>query len=156
MRPNSPVILALPLWAFGVILLPGCAGNGGGDLSGARGRVVHAALAEVGTAYVYGGQSPGRALDCSALTRHAYASAGLEIPRESRAQHRGAKAVRLRDARPGDLLFFRTGPGGYHVGLLVEEGRFVHASTSASRVRISSLESPYWRGRLAGAGTYLD
>lgn len=134
-------------------VLTGCGTQGGSG--GLRGEVVQAALAEVGTPYAHGAQRPGEALDCSALVQHAHRAAGLQIPRISRAQQRAAKPVDPARARPGDLLFFRTGPDQYHVGLLVDEGRFVHASSSGNRVLVSRVDSPYWRARVIGAGSYF-
>ena len=162
----------LPRWIFAatilaaMVLLHGCAGSGaksyqsGGesfDLSGLdeqRADVVMAALSQVGTPYVYGGSEPGRALDCSGLTQYAHSAAGLSIPRVSTAQQAAAKPVR-RQPIPGDLVFFKTGPSQYHVGLMVDNERFVHASTSKQRVRLSRLRTDYWRQRYLGAGTYL-
>jgi len=126
------------------------------DLGGARSEVVSAALSQVGTRYAYGAESPGKALDCSALTQHAYRAAGLNIPRMSTAQRAAAKPARLSKVKPGDLVFFKIGRGQYHVGLMVGDDRFVHASTSKKQVRLSSLAAPYWRSRFIGAGTYLN
>jgi cell wall-associated NlpC family hydrolase len=161
-----PTWIPVPLILSAVLLLQGCAGSGvksydaGGesfDLSGLdeqRADVVMAALSQVGTPYVYGGSEPGRALDCSGLTQYAHSAAGLSIPRVSTAQQAAAKPVR-RQPIPGDLVFFKTGPSQYHVGLMVDKDRFVHASTSKQRVRLSSLSAGYWRERYLGAGTYL-
>lgn len=115
-----------------------------------------AALSQLGTPYGYGADAPGKALDCSALARHAHRAVGLEIPRMSTAQKAAATPVSLSRVRAGDLVFFRTGPGQYHVGLMVDERRFVHASTSQKEVLVSSLDQPYWRSRIIGAGTYLN
>jgi cell wall-associated NlpC family hydrolase len=157
MAPN--LVAGAPCVATLVLLLQGCAGTGryaGFDIpDGPRGEVVMAALDEVGTRYEYGAASPGRALDCSALTLHAYRAAGVQIPRMSQAQHRAARPVRPSRAKPGDLVFFRTG-SGYHVGVMVDAKRFVHASSSRNAVQVSSLASPYWREHFIGAGTYLD
>jgi cell wall-associated NlpC family hydrolase len=127
------------------------------DLSGLepqRADVVEAALAQVGTPYVYGGTTPNRALDCSGLTQVAYRAAGLSIPRVSTAQQAAARPLRGLPG-PGDLVFFKTGPSQYHVGLMVDQKRFVHASTSKRRVRLARLQNPYWRARFIGAGSYL-
>jgi cell wall-associated NlpC family hydrolase len=155
--------LALVVVAF----LQGCAGGAGPrtysvegeqfDLSGLddeRASVVIAALSQVGTPYVYGGTKPGQALDCSGLTQYAHSAAGVRIPRVSTAQQAAAKPVRRRP-NPGDLVFFKTGPSQYHVGLMVDRDRFVHASTSKQRVRLASLSKDYWQQRYLGAGTYL-
>ncbi|MCG6940042.1 MAG: C40 family peptidase [Thiohalocapsa sp.] len=147
-------------------LLAGCAGSPSRtvsadgeafDLAGLdeqRASVVMAALSQVGTPYVYGGSDPGQGLDCSGLTQFAHAAAGVSIPRISTQQRAAARPVRHRPA-PGDLVFFRTGPSQYHVGVMVDGDRFVHASSSKHRVRLSSLSRPYWQARYLGAGTYL-
>jgi cell wall-associated NlpC family hydrolase len=127
------------------------------DLSGLapeRADVVEAALAQIGTPYVYGGSTPHRALDCSGLTQVAHRAAGKTIPRISLEQKAAARPLRGAP-KPGDLVFFKTGPSQYHVGLMVDSQRFVHASTSKRRVRLARLSNPYWRQRFLGAGTYL-
>jgi cell wall-associated NlpC family hydrolase len=158
-----PCLLSLTV----VLILQGCASPAkrlysvGGeefDLSGLddrRASVVMAALSQVGTPYVYGGSEPGQALDCSGLTQYAHSAAGLRIPRVSTAQQASARPVGRRP-NPGDLVFFKTGPSQYHVGVMVDADRFVHASTSKRRVRLSSLSKDYWRQRYLGAGTYLQ
>ena len=138
-----------------VLGLGGCAGTGGAG-GGKRAEVVSAALSQVGTPYRYGGDRPGQALDCSGLTRYAYQSAGVPIPRMCLDQLRAARPIGPRDLRPGDLVFFRTGPGVHHVGLMVDADRFVHASTSKRKVQVTRLSAPYWSARYLGAGTYLD
>jgi len=138
------------------LLLGGCAGLDSADGGGKRAEVVSAALSQVGTPYRYGGTAPGRALDCSGLTHYAYRRAGVPIPRMSVDQWRAARPVRPGSLRPGDLVFFRTGPGVHHVGLMVDTDRFVHASTSKRRVGLTRLHTPYWSARYVGAGSYLD
>jgi cell wall-associated NlpC family hydrolase len=112
-------------------------------------------MAQVGTPYRYGGNEPGRGLDCSGLTHYAYRSAGVRIPRSSRDQHRGARPVKAKSLRPGDLVFFHEGAGVNHVGLMVDGQRFVHASTSAHKVALARIDTSYWKAHFVGAGTYL-
>ena len=141
-------------WAWILFALGGCAGMG--DLSEKRAAVVSAAQAQVGTPYKYGGNEPGRGLDCSGLTHYAYRTVGLKIPRSSVEQRLAARPVSPNAPRPGDLVFFRTGPDSHHVGLMVDSERFVHASSSAHRVGYAKLRTPYWKAHYLGAGTYLD
>jgi cell wall-associated NlpC family hydrolase len=148
-------LLVLGLAMIG-LLLGGCAGLGGADRDGKRAEVVSAALSQVGTPYRYGGNQPGQALDCSGLTHYAYQAAGVSIPRGSVDQRQGAKPVNPLCPNPGDLVFFKTGPGVHHVGLMVDAERFVHASTSQHKVGLARLHAPYWTARYLGAGTYLD
>jgi cell wall-associated NlpC family hydrolase len=161
-RASGLIGVALCLTA----LLTGCGGtptrtvDAGGhsfELAGLderRASVVMAALSQVGTPYVYGGSEPSEGLDCSGLTQYAHSAAGVAIPRISTEQRAAARPVGRR-AAPGDLVFFKTGPSQYHVGVMVDGDRFVHASTSKKRVRLSSLSKDYWRQRYLGAGSYL-
>ncbi|MFD2110992.1 C40 family peptidase [Thiorhodococcus fuscus] len=143
----------------GLFLVSGCssiAGREGDDATKRRADVVLAGLAQVGTPYVYGGETPKEGFDCSGLTFYAHHVVGLNIPRTAKAQRKAAKPVSGDRPRPGDMVFFKTGPGVYHVGLMIDRERFVHASTSRHRVRIARLANPYWRARYLGAGTYLN
>ena len=137
------------------MLLVGCAGQVC-DTCGKRGAVVSAALSQVGTPYRYGGDEPGRGLDCSGLTQFAHLTAGVSIPRMCLDQLRGAKPVQPTALRPGDLVFFKIRPGVHHVGMMVDPDRFVHASTSQRKVQLTRLNTPYWTSRYLGAGSYLD
>jgi cell wall-associated NlpC family hydrolase len=140
------------LWS--VLALVGCAGTGG--LSEQRSAVISAAISQMGTPYRYGGNEPGRGLDCSGLTYYAHRAAGVTIPRSSWDQRRDARPVSPNSPRPGDMVFFLTGPGDHHVGLMVDSERFVHASSSAHQVKLSDLRAPYWKAHFVSAGTYLD
>jgi len=137
------------------LLLGGCAGSGQGGLTGRRADVVSAALSQVGTPYRYGGNAPGRGLDCSGLTHYAYAVAGVPIPRSSQDQKASSWPVTAMGLRPGDLVFFGDGGNVSHVGLMVDSHRYVHASMSAQKVVLASVGSQYWRSHFMGAGTYL-
>lgn len=161
MKRNNLTRLGVGLLCFG-LLLQGCSSTGGdktaatvSEDTGARNKVVMAALSQIGTRYKYGAQSPGKALDCSALTQHAYSEAGVRIPRVSTDQRRAATPVHPAKAQPGDLVFFKIRPGLHHVGLMVDAKRFVHASTSKKQVRLSRINTDYWQRRLIGAGSYL-
>lgn len=136
-----------------VLLLAGCAGleKGGGR----RSDLVMNSLAQIGRPYVYGAEAPREGFDCSGLTYYAHSRAGVAIPRTAAAQHRAAKRVKRSRLRPGDLVFFKTGPSAYHVGLMIDEARFVHASTSRKQVLVSQLDRPYWRRHFIGAGTFV-
>jgi cell wall-associated NlpC family hydrolase len=56
---------------------------------------------------------------------------------------------------PGDLVFFRTnGTDVAHVGIMVDDRRFIHSSTSRG-VMISPLTDAYWAPRFIGARRVL-
>jgi cell wall-associated NlpC family hydrolase len=141
--------------AIVALSVAGCAGSGKGGLSGKRAEVVSAALSQVGTPYRYGGNQPGRGLDCSGLTYFAHRTAGVQIPRTSREQRQAARPVKLKALRPGDMVFFGSGGVVDHVGLMVDQERFVHASTAKGKVILARFGTPYWNTRFVAAGTYL-
>lgn len=99
------------------------------------------ALAQVGTPYLWGGSGPG-AFDCSGLTRYAYATAGLALPRTARDQHAAGPAVPAgAPVLPGDLLFFTSRPdrGVDHVGIYLGDGRMVDAPHTGALVRVEPV-----------------
>lgn len=149
----------IPLLVSTIVLLSGCAGTGRdtGDegLGKKRATVVAAGLSQLGRPYVYGGETPVSGFDCSGLTYYAHQAAGLSIPRAAIDQRNASDPVRRHNLRAGDMVFFKTGPRTYHVGLMVDQQRFVHASTSKRRVRMDRLDTPYWQGCFLGGGTYL-
>ena len=111
------------------------------------------ALVSVGVRYHYGGSSPDTGFDCSGLVVHVYERAwGLSLPRRTEEQPRIGRPVKRSDLRPGDLVFYNTRNRPYsHVGIYLGDGNFVHAPRPGQRVRVESLESPYWRARFSGA-----
>jgi cell wall-associated NlpC family hydrolase len=103
------------------------------------------ALDQIGTPYVWGGETPGVGFDCSGLTQAAYAAAGIHIPRTSTAQWTTLPHVPLADLQPGDLVFFGSGeftpglPG--HVGIYLGDDEMVDAPHTGTDVQIDNLST---------------
>ncbi len=98
-----------------------------------------------GTPYRLGGQSR-RGIDCSGFVQKTFLDRfNIQLPRTTKAQAKYGTKVAKEDIQTGDLVFFKTGrgPNGYHVGIYVKDGQFLHASTKGG-VIYSSLNSPYW------------
>lgn len=101
------------------------------------------ALAQLGTPYRWGGETPGVGFDCSGLTQAAYAAAGIAIPRTSTTQWLAVPHVPLAQMQPGDLVFFEPGefspglPG--HVGIYLGDGEMVDAPHTGTDVQIDAL-----------------
>ncbi len=103
-----------------------------------------------GTPYRLGGQNL-QGVDCSAFVMRVYRDEfGIEIPRTTRDQLRAGNAVNPRRLQVGDMVFFRTGRNTLHVGIVLREGRFMHASVTRG-VIIDELNQSYWRQRFIGA-----
>jgi cell wall-associated NlpC family hydrolase len=79
------------------------------------------ALAQIGTPYIWGGETPGVGFDCSGLAQAAYAVAGIRLPRVAQDQYDGTPKVAAGSPLlPGDLVFFGGAPSSVdHVGLYV-------------------------------------
>ncbi|MBK1649310.1 hypothetical protein CKO36_12000 [Rhabdochromatium marinum] len=138
-----------------VVEISGCASHRPRGFAAQREEIVTAAVAQIGVPYRYGQSQPSTGFDCSGLTQYAYAAAGLNIPRVSSAQRTAAYPIAMQAIKPGDLVFFATAPGQQHVGIMVDDDQFVHASTSRGRVRLASLNKAYWQKHLLGAGTFV-
>ena len=104
-----------------------------------------------GTRYRYGGTTKS-GIDCSAFVQAIYLSAfGMTLPRTARDQYRGCHIVSATEMKTGDLVFFNTTGGISHVGIYLQNNKFIHASTSFG-VTISDLFDPYYLGRFLGVG----
>ena len=95
------------------------AATGSRDSAGAM--AVSWALSQIGTPYVWGGETPGVGFDCSGLVQAAYAVAGVSLPRVAQDQYNAtSKLAPASVLAPGDLVFFGGSPDSIdHVGLYV-------------------------------------
>jgi probable lipoprotein NlpC len=83
-------------------------------------------------------------IDCSGLVYLTYRTKfGIDLPRSTEHQAKTGRTIRRDQLRTGDLVFFKTGIFTRHVGMYIDHGRFLHASTRKG-VMISSLKTPYW------------
>lgn len=108
-----------------------------------------------GVRYRLGGTSK-TGIDCSAFVQTTFREQfGLTLPRSTSEQKETGKGVSRTKLRPGDLVLFRAGSTGRHVGIYLGNDNFVHASTS-SGVMISSLNDSYWKNRFREARRVLE
>jgi cell wall-associated NlpC family hydrolase len=114
--------------------------------------LVHA-LGSLGIRYQYGGRSPQSGFDCSGLVMHVFQKAwGLLLPSTAREQSKAGVEIAPTELQPGDLVFYNTRKQpNSHVGIYVGDGRFIHAPRPGEKVRVESVDSPYWRARFNGA-----
>ena len=132
-----------------------------GTVSAAAGVAVDWALAQVGTPYVWGGETPGVGFDCSGLVQAAYERAGIALPRVAQDQYDAGPHVPTGSSlMPGDLVFFGSSPAAVaHVGMVVgtSGGRLlmVDAPHTGADVRVEPFPSiagaPWGTERFVGA-----
>jgi len=107
-----------------------------------------------GTPYVLGGASQ-NGVDCSKFVEIVFDEYfGINLPTNTRTQLNAGDGIRRAGIQTGDLVFFRTGRKSLHVGIAVNHGEFLHASTS-NGVMISKLGNSYWRNRFLAARRIL-
>lgn len=116
---------------------------------GVRALIIQEALSWQGVPYTWGGKSRA-GIDCSALVQMIYQNAGVEMPRTSYEQFRIGVGVPRNQLEPGDLVFFSTnGAGASHVGIYLEEQKFI--SATQRQVEVQSLETYYWKKAYRGS-----
>jgi probable lipoprotein NlpC len=97
-----------------------------------------------GTQYQLRGLSK-NGIDCSGFVHMTFKSKlGVMLPRSSDLQAELGIDVDKDQLQAGDLVFFKTGRTVRHVGVYLEDGRFLHASTKLGVV-ISRLNENYWK-----------
>jgi len=114
-------------------------------------RLLALAFSQIGTLYRPGGTEPATGFDCSGFTTWVYSKLGVNLPRSSREQFQEGKVIAKSQLRKGDLVFFGNKHRITHVGIYLEDNKFIHSSSSGDTVKISSLDDPTWERKYTGA-----
>lgn len=108
-------------------------------IRGKRQEVVDFALQFVGNPYVWGGTSLTNGADCSGFVQSIYKRFGISLPRVAADQANVGTRISVEEALPGDLIFYAENGYIYHVVMYIGDGKVVHASSSASGIKVSDL-----------------
>jgi cell wall-associated NlpC family hydrolase len=103
--------------------------------------------------YRRGGREPQTGFDCSGFVQYVFAhSLGIDLPDTSISQFLAGTKVARSELQTGDLVFFHTrGKNVSHVGIYLDNGRFIHSPSTGKRVRVDELSDNYWARRYVGA-----
>jgi cell wall-associated NlpC family hydrolase len=132
-----------------------------GTAAAGRAAVIAAgwALAQVGTPYVWGGETPGVGFDCSGLVQAAYQAAGIGLPRVAQDQYdAGPHLPPGAPLQPGDLVFFGASAMdvthvGIYAGVRGGQAMMVDAPHPGADVRVEPF--PAIQGAPWGSDVYL-
>lgn len=104
-----------------------------------RKNIISIAKSFLGTSYQWGGRTE-FGIDCSGLTQTVLSIQNIAIPRDASQQIKLVKdyKIELKDAKPGDLVFFQNENGSIvHVAFILESPIYIHSS---SEMKINSLD----------------
>ncbi|KAA6223586.1 NlpC/P60 family protein [Streptomyces albofaciens JCM 4342] len=122
----------------GTLVVPGASADA--EAASTSMAALRTAASKKGSPYKYGASGPYR-FDCSGLTLYSFKRAGKRLPRTAAAQYNRTRHLSASARRPGDLVFFHSRRGIYHVGIYAGNGRIWHAPKPGTVVRLERIWS---------------
>ncbi len=122
--------------------------------AGLGAQIVAVAREYLGYAYVWGGTSPSTGFDCTGFVYYVVNKRlGKPVPRDLFGQLAAGTRVDRSQVQAGDLVFFQNTyqAGLSHVGIALDNSRFIHAASERYGVIVSNLTDAYWSARWYGA-----
>jgi cell wall-associated NlpC family hydrolase len=114
---------------------------------------IHYAQKKLGTPYLWGGNGTpeqGGRFDCSGLTKAAYESVGIKLPRVANDQYNAGPHPSRDELLPGDLVFFSPDPTNSraidHVGIYVGGGYMIDAPYTGAVIRFDPIDTKKYFG----------
>ncbi|MCX3062184.1 C40 family peptidase [Streptomyces beihaiensis] len=114
---------------------------------------IYFAQKKLGTPYLWGGNGTadqGGRFDCSGLSKAAYASVGITLPRVANDQYNAGPHPRRDELLPGDLVFFSSDPHNsraiHHVGIYVGGGYMIDAPHTGAVIRFDPIDTAEYFG----------
>ncbi len=119
-----------------------------------RSKIVELAESLIGIPYHYGGTDID-GFDCSGFVFYLYDSYGVKIPRTAKKQGKIKSRIKLKYAKPGDILVFRIKRNKWHSGIFVSKKYFIHSPNERGFVRREKYLK-YWKDRIKFTISILD
>ncbi len=114
---------------------------------------IYFAQRQLGKPYLWGGNgtaADGGRFDCSGLTKAAYASVDIELPRVANDQWNAGPHPSRDELQPGDLVFFaydlQDPRSIHHVGIYVGGGKMINAPYTGAVIRYDPIDTPDYIG----------
>lgn len=121
--------------------------------SSRTGRVISVALKQLGAPYELISDAP-NSFNCVSFVSYCYNKVVPGTIAKNRITADYSRIAAIKDLKPGDIVGFRSskkskGLVGYHFGIYLGRGRFIHAANKADGVIVSKLKD--YKKRFAGA-----
>ncbi|NHN29913.1 C40 family peptidase [Paenibacillus agricola] len=151
----NPQVNVQNLYAGIVINLPGSTSQKQ-DWETKADAIIATGMKQLGTPYVFGGDTPYVAFDCSGFVQYAFNQNGFNLLHSSKLLSELGTPVDKSDLRKGDLVFLEGTytSGVSHVGIYLGNNQILQAGTMGTReVKISTFfgtpyyDSHYWGAR---------
>ncbi|UUZ82905.1 C40 family peptidase [Paenibacillus sp. P26] len=123
--------------------------------------VIATGMTQLGTPYVFGGDTPNVAFDCSGFVQYAFNQNGFNLLHSSSILSQMGTPVSRSELRKGDLVFLQGTytSGVSHVGIYIGNNKVLQASTygGTREVKISTLfGTPYYDAHYWGARRIIN
>lgn len=112
--------------------------------------LIEQAKTALGTPYVPGGTDT-QGFDCSGFVQWAYRNVGVTLPRTAREQSVMGRPIKSGSMMAGDIVAFNHPRRGYHTGIYLGGGSFIHSPGRGKSVSIAALSDPYFSSTFIGA-----
>jgi hypothetical protein len=129
------------------------------EIRSQREAIINLAKNQIGVPYLWAGNEP-TGFDCSGFSSFVMKNNNKIIPRRAIEQYEASKKVKQKNVQQGDLVFFDSGSGINHVGIIVsgkgEPLVMIHASSTKGIIITEIEKTDYWNKRLYGFGTFIE
>ncbi|WUG43495.1 bifunctional lytic transglycosylase/C40 family peptidase [Kitasatospora sp. NBC_00458] len=123
------------------------------EVSAQAAGAIYFAQTKLGTPYLWGGdglESQNGRFDCSGLSRAAFESVGIKLPRVANDQWYAGPHPSRDQLRPGDLVFWATDLSDprsiHHVGIYVGGGYMINAPHTNAVIRYDKIDTKEYIG----------
>ena len=115
-------------------------------------KIIECAKKQIGKPYVRNGKNPKKGFDCSGLAYYCHKPLNIGY---SPSEQASKNKIRVKDRKPGDLLFFACGGKGIsHTVIYIGNDEFIEAPEPGKKVRKHKFNKYYCGGKIVSASRY--
>lgn len=122
----------------------------GGTMPKGAGQLIQIGQNKIGRPYVWGAKGP-NSFDCSGFVYYTFKQIGVTVPSSTDGWKSSGlmKSKTRQQLQPGDVFLLNTTRPLGHVAIYIGNGKMMHASSHYGQVRVDSIDTGYYAGRVA-------